>query len=64
MFWIFASLAAGAATFTVLGMYAVWYKVLMIALMIALLIISGLTGFILWKKVYGKDQQGRTDYSR
>ena len=54
MFWIFAIIAAGAATFTTLGMYAVWFKVLTIALMMAALMIVGLAGFILWKNLFNK----------
>lgn len=54
MFWIFMMLAGVAATFTALGMYAVWFKVLIVALMVAGLIILGLTGALLWRRVFQK----------
>ncbi len=52
MFWIFMLIASGALTFTVLGMYAVWFKVLTIALMAALLVIAGLLALTLWNKLF------------
>ena len=52
MFWIFLLIAGGAATFAALGMYAVWFKVLIIVLLITGFIILGLTGVILWRHVF------------
>ena len=54
MFWIFILIAGGAATFAALGMYAVWFKVLSIALLAAGIIILGLTGVLLWRRVFHK----------
>lgn len=54
MFWIFMLIAGGAATFAALGMYAVWFKILMIALMAAGIIILGLSGVLLWRRVFPK----------
>lgn len=54
MFWIFMLIAGGAATFAALGMYAVWFKVLVIALLAAGVIILGLTGALLWRRVFPK----------
>jgi len=54
MFWIFMLIAGGAATFTALGMYAVWFKVLTIALLAAGIVILGLIGALLWRRVFPK----------
>lgn len=54
MFWIFMLIAGGAATFATLGMYAVWFKVLTIALLAAVIIILGLTGGLLWRRLFPK----------
>lgn len=54
MFWVFMLIAGGAATFAALGMYAVWFKVLTIALLAAGIIIMGLTGALLWRRVFPK----------
>lgn len=54
MFWIFMLIAGGAATFAALGMYAVWFKVLTIALLGAVVIIFGLTGGLLWRRLFPK----------
>jgi|LauGreDrversion4_2_1035121.scaffolds.fasta_scaffold360664_2 hypothetical protein len=52
MFWIFMLIAGAAATFTTLGMYAVWFKVLATALQIAALIILVLTVRFLWRRLF------------
>lgn len=52
MFWVFLLVAGGATTFAALGMYAVWFKVLIIVLLIAGFIILGLTGAILWRRTF------------
>lgn len=52
MFWIFMLIAGGAATFAALGMYAVWFKVLIIALFAAMIIILGFAGGLLWRRVF------------
>jgi hypothetical protein len=54
MFWIFMLIAGGAATFAALGMYAVWFKVLSIALLVGGVMILGLTGALLWRRVFLK----------
>lgn len=54
MFWIFMLIAGGAATFAVLGMYAVRFKVFSIALLAAVIIILGLTGGLLWRYLFPK----------
>ena len=54
MFWIFMLIAGGAATFAALGMYAVWLKVLIVALLVAAIIILGLTGRLLWQRLFPK----------
>lgn len=54
MFWVFVLIAGGAATFATLGMYSVWFKVLTMALMIAGLVILGLTGGLLWRRFYSR----------
>ena len=54
MFWIFMLIAGGATTFAALGMYAVWFKVLTIALLAAMVIIIGLTGGLLWQRLFPK----------
>ena len=54
MFWIFMLIAGGAATFAALGMYAVWFKVLTVALITAVIIILGLTGGLLWQRLFPK----------
>lgn len=54
MFWIFMLIAGGAATFAALGMYTVWFKVLSVALLVAGLIILGLTGGLLWRSLFSK----------
>lgn len=54
MFWILMLIAGGAATFAALGMYAVWFKVLTIALLAAVVIILGLTGGLLWRRLFPK----------
>jgi len=54
MFWIFILIAGGAAMFAALGMYAVWFKVLSIALLAAGVIILGLIGALLWRRVFHK----------
>lgn len=54
MFWIFVSIAGLAATFATLGMYAVWFKVLTIALLVAVIIIFGFIGGLLWRHLFPK----------
>jgi len=54
VFWIFLLIAGGAATFAALGMYAVWFKVLTIALLVAVITILGLTGWLLWRSLFHK----------
>lgn len=54
MFWMFMLLAAGAATFSALGMYAVWFKVLTISLHTAAIIILGLSGVLIWRRLFTK----------
>jgi hypothetical protein len=54
MFWIFMLIVGVAATFTALGMYAVWFKVLLIALVAAMLMIVALTGAIIWRRIFQK----------
>ncbi len=54
MFWIFMLVVGVAATFTALGMYAVWAKVLMIALVAAMLMIVTLTGAMIWRRIFHK----------
>lgn len=54
MFWIFMLIAGGAATFATLGIYIVWFKVLSVALLVAGLIILGLTGGLLWRRLFSK----------
>ena len=50
MVWIFVMFAGVAATFTALGMYAVWFKVLTLALLVAGLVIAGLVAAFLWRQ--------------
>lgn len=54
MFWIFMLIVGVAATFTALGMYAVWFKVSMIALAAAMLMIVTLTGAMIWRRIFHK----------
>lgn len=54
MFWTFMLVAGVAATFTVLGMYAVWFKVLFIALLASILAIVALTGAMIWNRIFQK----------
>lgn len=54
MFWIFMLITGGAATFAALGMYAVWFKVLTITLLASALIILGLTGALMWRRIHLK----------
>lgn len=54
MFWIFMLIVGVAATFTTLGMYAVWFKVLLIVLVAAMLMIVALTGAIIWRRIFQK----------
>lgn len=54
MVWIFMMALGAAATFATLGMYAVWLKVLSIALAGAVVIIVALTGGLLWRRVFQK----------
>lgn len=54
MFWIFMVIAGGAAAFASLGMYAVWFKVLIIALLAAGITILGLIGALLWRRTFPK----------
>jgi predicted membrane channel-forming protein YqfA (hemolysin III family) len=54
MFWIFMLIAGGAATFAALGMYSVWLKVMTITLLAAGIIILGLIGALLWRRVFPK----------
>lgn len=56
MFWIFMLVAAGAATFTVLGMYSVWIKVLSFALLLAVLALTVLIITLIWQKVFRKGE--------
>lgn len=50
MVWIFVMFAGVAATFAALGMYAVWFKVLTMALLVAGLVIAGLVAAFLWRQ--------------
>jgi len=52
MFWIFTLIAGGAATFAALGMYAVWFELLTAALQLAVIIILGLSGVLLWRRFF------------
>lgn len=52
MFWIFLMITSAAGTFVALGMYAVWLRVLTIALMVSVFIVLGLTGGMLWKRLF------------
>jgi len=54
MFWIVMLIAGGAATLVALGMYSVWFKVLSVALLVATLIILGLTAGFLWRRLFPK----------
>lgn len=54
MFWIFIIIAGGAATFSALGMYSVWFKLLATSLNIATIVILGLVGYLLWRYRYPK----------
>lgn len=54
MFWIFILIAGFAAIFSMLGMYAVWFKVLAITLHAAVIIIFGLTGYLLWRRLFSR----------
>lgn len=54
MFWVFMLIAGGAATFAALGMYAVWFKVLTIALLVAAIIILVLTAGLLLRRLVPK----------
>lgn len=54
MIWIFMLALGAAATFATLGMYAVWLKVLSMALMAAVVIIVGLTGGLVWRRMFEK----------
>jgi hypothetical protein len=47
-------IAGGAATFATLGIYTVWFKVLSVALLVAGLIILGLTSGLLWRRLFSK----------
>jgi hypothetical protein len=50
MVWIVVMFAGVAATFTALGMYAVWFKVLTVTLFVALVIIVGFIANHLWRQ--------------
>jgi len=54
MVWIFMLVVGAAATFTTLGMYAVWFKVLSIALLVAMVMIAGFTGVMVWNRFFQK----------
>lgn len=52
MFWIFMLIAGGAATFATLGVYSAWLKILTIALLVAVVVILGLAGGLLWQRLF------------
>lgn len=54
MIWILVLIVGAAATFIALGMYSVWFKVLSVALQVAGLVILGLTGTLLWRRLFDK----------
>lgn len=56
MFWIFMLFFGGAATFTVIGAYAVLFKILSIALVAAVAMILVLLGVVLWQRFFPRSQ--------
>jgi hypothetical protein len=54
MFWIFILIAGFAATFSMLGMYAVWFRVLAITLHAAVIIIFWLAVYLLWRRLFAR----------
>lgn len=54
MIWIFMLVLGAAATFTALGMFAVWVKVLTFALMGATVIVLGLLVILLLRRFIQK----------
>lgn len=54
MFWVLVLIVGVAATFIALGMYTVWFKVLSVALQVATFLVLGLTGTLLWRRLFKK----------
>lgn len=52
MFWIIVLAVGVALTFTTLGAYSVWFKILVAGLKLALLVLSVLTLAFIWKRVF------------
>ena len=52
MFWIIVLAVGVALTFTTLGAYSVWLKILVAGLKVALLVVSVLTLAFIWKHVF------------
>lgn len=54
MFWIILLVAGFALTFTTLGAYFVWFKMLLVGLKVALFVIGVLTLAFVWKRIFRK----------
>jgi len=54
MFWIIVLAVGFAMTFTALGAYSVWLKVLVAALKVALWLVGILTLAFVWKRIFRK----------
>lgn len=53
MFWTFILVAALALILFQLGAYSVWFAVLKLGLLAALLVIAGLVVSLIWRKILG-----------
>jgi hypothetical protein len=58
MFWGFLLLTGLAFVFVQLGAMSVWVSVLKMGLMLALLLLAVMGIVILWRKFFGKSQDG------
>jgi len=54
MVWIIVLAVGFAVTFTVLGAYSVWFKILLAGLKVALVVIGILTLAFVWLRIFRK----------
>lgn len=57
MIFAFVLIILFIAMFVKLGMYSVWYSILVSGLKMALLIITGLAAIIIWRKLFKNESQ-------
>lgn len=64
MFWTALMVGSLALVFAQLGAMSAWIAMLKIALLVALVILMGLSGILIWRKAFPRRQEAKSNTSR